>query len=185
MLCRWLAGTDRDGKVRVSGIPDDVVNGFSEIGSYCLGHAGCVTSADFMRCGDRTILVSCGVEGRLIAWDPISGIALGSLQVTELEHTAEEPSAGGAEDQSEVPEGGGTTGGADTVEAAAVTVPAGHQNGDAAMADGPALDTDAAASDEAAPVSGGACGDGAQRFLLFRFKCTRYGILQSQTRLLP
>jgi WD40 repeat protein len=54
-----------------------------EIQSYCLGHQAAVTCATFMRDskGPREVLISGGLDGRVIMWDHKHGDELCRLQL--------------------------------------------------------------------------------------------------------
>ena len=54
-----------------------------EIQAYCLGHSACVSAAAFVATSDgREVLVSGGLDGRVVAWEPETGAALAALEIT-------------------------------------------------------------------------------------------------------
>lgn len=79
---RWLASGDRDGKLRISSFPEDPCKGSWEVGTYCLGHASCVTCATFSTVAGSYVLLSGGADGRLLVWDYTSGQIVCSMQMT-------------------------------------------------------------------------------------------------------
>lgn len=70
--CRLLASGDRDGKLKVSALPPAGEGAWTVI-SYCLGHEGSITAAAFLPHPGGDVLLSAGLDGCLIAWDPATG----------------------------------------------------------------------------------------------------------------
>ena len=71
-MCRLLASGDRDGKVKVCVLPPPG-EGAWQVVSFCLGHEGSVIAAVFLPHASGDVLLSAGLDGRLIAWDAASG----------------------------------------------------------------------------------------------------------------
>lgn len=79
-----VVSADRDNKVRVSCLPEQLLKGAHEIQSYCLGHESFVTSASFVSCGEGLVaLVTAGGDGSVRLWNHLTGEQLAAMQLTE------------------------------------------------------------------------------------------------------
>ena len=120
-----LASTDRDGKVRVSILPENPLLGAHEIQSFAFGHTDFVSCAVFVgqrkkeeeeeeeteeESKNKEVLISGGGDGTVRLWDPFTGRQLSVLQVggkqeeaeneEEPEKEEEEAAAGGSSSKS-------------------------------------------------------------------------------------
>lgn len=87
-MCRFLASGDRDGKLRVSELPEEPAKGSWSILSYCLGHSGAVMCCAICKLGrdgaeDQHVLVSGGLEGLVIVWNWRTGEQRCSLRLSQ------------------------------------------------------------------------------------------------------
>ncbi|KAK9837216.1 hypothetical protein WJX84_006866 [Apatococcus fuscideae] len=70
---RLLATCDRDGKVRVSNLPPNLLLGAHEIQSFGLGHQGYVRSLAWVPRLEGSLLASGGSDGTVRLWEPMTG----------------------------------------------------------------------------------------------------------------
>eukprot|EP00892_Ulva_mutabilis_P004998 jgi/Ulvmu1/2870/UM146_0012.1 len=68
-----IASGDRDGKLRVSILPEEPMKGSWEIMSYCLLHTASITCSAFCHVSQEEVLVSGALDGQIIAWDHTTG----------------------------------------------------------------------------------------------------------------
>lgn len=82
VLFRVIASGDRDGKLRVSSLPQDPMKGSWEIMAFCLLHTAAITCSAFCRPagGQAQVLVSGGLDGNIVAWDYTNGDELATMQ---------------------------------------------------------------------------------------------------------
>ena len=91
-----LASTDREGKARVSVMPQDPLQGAHEIHSYCLGHTNFVSCAAFVRgsAGGGEMLLTGSGDGTVRLWNPLDGRLLATLDVGAAAEGATEGESG-------------------------------------------------------------------------------------------
>lgn len=79
-----LATTDRDGKVRITALPENIAEGAHNIVSFCLGHEKFVSSCSFLIDGKSKseYIVTGGGDGLVKLWNPQTGEELDSVNVT-------------------------------------------------------------------------------------------------------
>lgn len=80
-----FATSDRDGRVRISILPDNPMEGAHEIQSYCFGHTKFVSSAAFIESNGIEIIVTGGGDGCLKVWDIDSGKEIDSKRLSTEE----------------------------------------------------------------------------------------------------
>ncbi len=78
----WLASCDREGKVRVTVIPPDPMQGAHEIVSFCLGHEKFVSACAFIlsKSGNE-LMISGGGDGLVKLWNPADGHEMDSVDL--------------------------------------------------------------------------------------------------------
>lgn len=99
---RTLATADRDGRVRITRLPQAITQGLHEIQAICLGHTEFVTSCAFVRGGSTgaELLATGGGDGTLRLWQPSTGALLQTVQLSEGETQAEKTGGEDAKDGS-------------------------------------------------------------------------------------
>lgn len=81
-----MASGDRDGKLRISELPEKPEKGSWSIISYCLGHTAAVTcsalcTVDVGGKESKQLLVSGGLEGMVVVWNWRTGKQRCSMQL--------------------------------------------------------------------------------------------------------
>lgn len=78
----WLASCDREGKVRVTVIPSDPMQGAHEIVSFCLGHEKFVSACAFVVPeSGKELILSGGGDGLIKLWNPVDGHEMDSVDL--------------------------------------------------------------------------------------------------------
>ena len=79
-----LSTSDRDGRIRVSVVPEEPMKGAHEIQSYCFGHTNFVSSAVFLVKENKDeVLLSGSGDGTMKMWDPMTGQCIQSVVIPE------------------------------------------------------------------------------------------------------
>lgn len=78
-----LATTDRDGKVRITTLPEDITDGAHDIMSFCLGHKKFVSACSFVidSRNNKELIMTGGGDGLIKLWNPENGEELDSVNV--------------------------------------------------------------------------------------------------------